>query len=155
MPAGDHIPRRDRSACHLPRGLPRNPPPRLKRQIGDRILFLHRVSPPAPFGDLDRARRQLRPHRGALESRSNRYPRRVPATQTGTLFVTTRLCTGRTTKLHDVKIANRAETITPSARVIAVSFNGVRILTSEDHARIEAAAKRHNSQRRYPLIPEA
>lgn len=58
-------------------------------------------------------------------------------------------------ELDDVKITRGTKPEGRKGRVISVSFKGVRVLTPEDRARLEAAAKRPNDKRRYPVIHEA
>lgn len=58
-------------------------------------------------------------------------------------------------KLTIAKIANRSLTAGREGRVIPVPPGGVPVRTAEDRTRLEAAARRRNDKRKYPVLHEA
>lgn len=57
-------------------------------------------------------------------------------------------------KLSIAKIAKREAPDAPKGRVFALSCKRVPVLTAEDPAQLEAAAKRRNDKGRYPVFRE-
>lgn len=58
-------------------------------------------------------------------------------------------------KLSIAKIAKKPKANAKGGRVFTVSMKQVPVITAEDRLRLEAAAKRRNDKRRYPVLIEA
>lgn len=89
----------------------------------------------------------------------NRVPRRAasvagsfPAPQTRMLFSVTDPALDTLMKLSIAKLAKRADPDAPHGRLFALSGKPVPVVTAEDRARMEAAARRRNDGGKYPIF---